>query len=221
MCGLLRLSGWKGIGRLSGDGAMEKYEKRKRFSVKAVRMLSRGATKIPGFIVKLVVTVISTFFIALDFDTILSFFRKWIPAEKEKEAGRATAYVKNVFLIYLKSYSLLFLLTFVELFAGFLIFGIPYAPALAFAVAVFGILPILGTGGILLPWAAILFLMGNTALAVGMLMLYIVITVIRNILEPKIVGKQIGLHPLATLIFMFLGLKVLGIVNHASMIEWL
>ncbi len=182
-------------------------------SVKAVRMLSGGATKIPGFIAKLIVAVISTFFILLDFDAILSFFRKFVPAEKEREAGRAVAYVKNVLLIYLKSYSLLFLLTFVELFAGFLILGIPYAPALAFAVAVFDILPILGTGGILLPWAAILLLMGNTALAVGMLMLYIVITVIRNILEPKIVGKQIGLHPLATLIFMFLGLKVLGIVG--------
>ncbi len=127
--------------------------------------------------------------------------------------GRAAAYAKNVLFIYLKSYSLLFLLTFAELSVGFLIMRVPYAVMVAIAVAVFDILPILGTGGILLPWAVGLLLMGNLPLAAGIVTLYIAITAIRNVLEPKIVGKQIRLHPLATLIFMFVGLKVLGIVG--------
>ena len=80
-------------------------------------------------------------------------------------------------------------------------------------IAVFDILPILGTGGILLPWAAVLFVMGNKPLAAGILILYVIITVIRNIVEPKIVGKQIGLHPLVTLMAMFLGLKTFGIIG--------
>lgn len=183
------------------------------FSVGAVKMLSDGVTKIPGFIVKLVVTVVSTFFLAGDFDRIIGIVKKAIPQEKEAAAGQTMDYIKNVVSIYLKSYTFLFLLTFVELTLGFWILKIPYACVLALAIAVFDILPILGTGGILLPWAAALLVMGNTPLAVGLLVLYVIITTIRNTVEPKIVGKQIGLHPLVTLISMFVGLKLLGIIG--------
>lgn len=108
---------------------------------------------------------------------------------------------------------MLFLLTFAELSIGFLILRIPYAILLGLAITLFDILPVLGTGGFLLPWAAILFLIKNTPLAVGILVLYLIITVVRNIMEPRLVGKQIGLHPLATLMAMFLGLKLVGIVG--------
>lgn len=144
------------------------------WSLKMVRMLSSGAAGIPGFIVKLVITVVSTFFMAMDFDTIRSFLGKCIPTDKKEEAGKAAAYARNILFIYLKSYSLLFLLTFAELSVGFLAMGIPYAVLLAIAVAVFDILPVLGTGGILLPWAAVLLAMGNLPMAAGMLALYIV-----------------------------------------------
>lgn len=183
------------------------------FSVKAVKMLSGGAARIPGFIVKLVVTVVSTFFMAPDFERIIGFVKKFIPAEKEESAGKAIDYIKNVLFIYMKSYTFLFMLTFVELFIGFLVLKIPYAATLAIAIAIFDILPVLGIGGILLPWSIILLIMGNATLAVGVLVLYVIITAIRNTVEPKIVGRQIGLHPLATLVFMFIGLKVLGIIG--------
>lgn len=182
-------------------------------SVKAVKILSGGAAKIPGAVVTLVVTVVATFFMALEFDSMTGFVKKRIPAEREHVAEEAADYVKNLIFIYLKAYSFLFLLTFLELFLGFLVLRIPYAPVLALAIAIFDILPVLGTGGILLPWAAVLCLMGNVPLAIGLLVLYIIITVIRNTLEPKIVGKQIGLPPLAALVSMFAGLKVFGIVG--------
>lgn len=86
------------------------------------------------------------------------------------------------------------LLTFAQLWAGLWLLRIPYAGWISFGIAVFDILPIVGTGGILLPWAAVSGFLGNYSLAAGILILYVVITVIRNILEPKIVGKQIGLH---------------------------
>lgn len=184
-----------------------------QFSVKVVKMFSEGVTGIPEFIVKLVVTVISTFFMAADFGSILGFFKKFIPEEKEKSVGSTVKYVKNIIGIYLKSYILLFLVTFIELLIGFLILRIPYAAAVAVAIAIFDILPVLGTGGILLPWAAVLVFMGNAPLAVGVLILYIFVTVIRNTIEPRIVGKQIGLHPLAALIFTFIGLRIIGLAG--------
>lgn len=181
------------------------------FSVEAVKWLSGGVTEIPGFIVRLVVTVVATFFITMDFPGVIGFFRGFLPAGKEEAVKRGLNYAKSVILIYLRSYALLFFMTFVELSAGLLLLGIPYAVLLALGIAVFDILPVVGTGGILLPWACILLFLGKAPMAAGILVLYLVITVIRNTVEPKLVGKQIGLHPLATLAAMFIGLKLLGI----------
>lgn len=183
------------------------------FSMGAVKSLSERATQIPEFVVKLVVTVVSTFFMAVDFEKIISFVRKWISAGREESVEKTVIYAKNVIFIYLKSYSFLCMLTFAELLVGFWILRVPYAGLIALSIAVFDILPVLGTGGILLPWSALLCLLGDFPLAFGILVLYIVITIIRNTLEPKIVGKQIGLHPLATLILMFIGLNILGIAG--------
>lgn len=183
------------------------------FSVKAVKWISTGISGIPGFFVKIVIMVVSTFFIAVDYDKIFDFIKNHIPKGKEASLYKAKDYIRNTVIIYIKSYFLLFALTFVELSIGFLILRIPYAILLGLAIAVFDILPVLGTGGILLPWAAVLFLMKNTPLAVGILVLYLIITVVRNIMEPRLVGKQIGLHPLVTLMSMFLGLKLVGLAG--------
>ena len=91
--------------------------------------------------------------------------------------------------------------------------GMPYPALLALGIAVFDILPVLGTGGVLLPWAAVLFIIEEHGLAIGLLVLYLVILVVRNMVEPRIVGRQIGLHPLATLAALFLGLKLFGLVG--------
>lgn len=182
-------------------------------SMSAVKVLSAGASGIPGLIVRLVITVVSTFFMAADFDKIIGFAKRFLPESKEDDVRKMIEYIKNIVGIYLKSYILLFLLTFVELSVGLLILRIPYAILVALAVAVFDILPVLGTGGILLPWAVIMAVLGDIPMSVGIIVLYIVITAIRNTVEPRIVGKQIGLHPLAALIAMFIGLKLFGIAG--------
>ena len=77
----------------------------------------------------------------------------------------------------------------------------------------FDILPAVGTGGIIIPWGIIAMVLGDIPFGIGMLALYLIVTVIRNTLEPKIVGEQVGLHPVATLMAMFLGTKLMGIVG--------
>ncbi|MBQ8821657.1 MAG: sporulation integral membrane protein YtvI [Lachnospiraceae bacterium] len=183
------------------------------FSVNAVKIATGGVVGIPGFIIKAVITVVATFFFVADYDKILEFMGKLIPKDKEESFHNIKNYFASTLLIYLRSYSLLFLITYVELSIGFSIFKIPYALLIALLVAIFDILPILGVGGILLPWAVILVFMQEIPLAIGMAALYLVITIIRNTLEPRVVGKQIGLHPLATLIALYVGLKVLGIIG--------
>lgn len=183
------------------------------FSGKALVWVTNSATSIPGVIVQVIITVISTFFMVLDFDKVFGFLKKLVPVKMRDVVSTGAHYAKTMVLVYIKSYSILFTLTFVELTIGFLILGVQYAPVLALAIAVFDLLPILGTGGILLPWTLIALIIGNYKMSIGILVLYLIITAIRNTLEPKIVGKQIGLHPLATLISMLLGLNLFGLVG--------
>lgn len=184
-----------------------------KFSMNFVKLISEKVTGIPAFIVKLIITIVATFFMAADFDKMITFLKKLLPKEKEDSAQKVIHYVKDIIFIYIKSYSLLFFLTFIELVIGLLLLRIPNAVIVAIFIAVFDILPVLGTGGILLPWAVVMFAMGDIPMTIGILILYIVITAIRNTLEPKIVGRQIGLHPLVTLIAMVIGLKLLGIIG--------
>jgi len=183
------------------------------FSKTAVVFVTNCATSIPGLIVQIVITVISTFFIILDYEKICKFLLMLIPSSKRELFSTSLHYTKTMITVYIKSYSLLFLLTFVELSVGFLILGIKHAILLAVMISIFDLMPILGTGGIVLPWALLSLMLGDWLRAVGLLVLYLVITGIRQTLEPKIVGKQIGLHPLATLVSMLLGLKLFGIVG--------
>lgn len=182
-------------------------------SLQIVQSVSTGAVGIPGMVIRVIVTIVSTVFLAADYDGILGFIKSVLPGKQVQRVSRGKEYMKRILLIYLRSYTLLFLLTFFELSVGLSILGIPYPILIGLGIAVFDILPVLGTGGILIPWAVILFILKNTGLAVGILVLYLFISVVRNMLEPKLVGKQIGLHPLATLIAMFVGLQIFGVAG--------
>ena len=102
------------------------------------------------------------------------------------------------------------LITFFEIFVGLSILGVNYSLLIAILIAVVDILPILGTGTILIPWALFSFVSGNVGLASGLLILYGVVLIIRQLVEPKIVGGSIGLHPLATLAAVYIGIRFVG-----------
>lgn len=167
----------------------------------------------PALFIRLLLTVISSFFLAGDYERVTGFFYQKLPERYQSILDRAKQKITGSLWIYLRSYTMLFCLTFIELMLGFWILKIPYAPILAAGIAVFDLMPILGTGGILLPWVVILVCLGEYPLAIGIGILYLVITAIRNTLEPRLVGKQIGLHPLATLISLFVGSQLFGLVG--------
>jgi predicted PurR-regulated permease PerM len=91
--------------------------------------------------------------------------------------------------------------------------NISNAILIAIITAVFDILPVLGTGGILIPWAIMTLFQGNYQTGIGLLLVYLFVTVVRNILEPKIVGGQLGIHPVVTLMSMFVGVNLLGVIG--------
>ncbi|MGM9973968.1 MAG: sporulation integral membrane protein YtvI [Clostridiaceae bacterium] len=168
---------------------------------------------IPSAFIGLIFTIISSFFLTLDYDRIMEFIMKqFSPRAKSIIYDVKHYFVDSIFKI-LRVYALLMILTFIELSIGLSILRVNNAIAIAGLIALIDILPVLGTGGILVPWAIIEAILGNYLFAIGIVVMYLIITVIRNVLEPKIVGDQIGLHPIATLISMYIGNKVMGILG--------
>ena len=112
---------------------------------------------------------------------------------------------------YLRACLLLGLLTFCLCFIGLAILRVPYAFILALLLAVVDLLPLLGTGVILIPWGIICLLLGQVKLGIGLLVLYGAATLVRQVLEPKLIGEGLGLHPLVSLFSMYAGLKLFGV----------
>jgi len=168
---------------------------------------------VPNALLVIAVVIISTYYFAVDFNRINGFIIAQLP---EKAANGVRVFKKEfvgTIVKFLRAYGLIIVITFLELFVGFTMLGIKYAFLIALVTAVIDILPILGTGTVLIPWAVVLLLTGDYYTGIALLIIYIVTTVIREIIEPKIVGKYIGLYPLLTLLSMYIGLKVLGVVG--------
>ena len=182
-------------------------------SLSLVKLVSSIITGLPTVILSVILTVVSTFFISLAFDKIVAFMKRCLPARMRTTVSETVvtgvASIRKILL----SYIVIMFLSFAELSIGFLILRVPYAVGLGLLVAVVDIMPILGTGLILIPWAIIAAVLGSVRMAVGVALLYIVMLAVRNVVEPKLVGSQMGLHPLVTLISMFLGLQLFGLAG--------
>ncbi|MBQ7048293.1 MAG: sporulation integral membrane protein YtvI, partial [Clostridia bacterium] len=179
-------------------------------SSSVVPLITKIVMAIPNAFVFFIITIISAVYISIDFKKINSFIAYQFP-EKARDFLRM---VKEQFVQtigkYVRAYSLLILITFSELFVGFSILGVHYSFIIALITALVDILPVLGTGTILIPWGVYMLISGNYFMGVGILILYVIITVVRQILEPKIVGSYVGLYPLVTLMAMYIGTKVMG-----------
>ena len=181
-----------------------------RFSVTAVTKLTSLATSIPNALLNAAICIISTIFMATTFEAIIRFLKENLPEKVTETAGYVVKSFRNVIMKYGISYLLIMLMTFAEIAIGLLIIGKPNALLIAALIAVFDIFPIVGAGLILLPWTVITFIQGKVLQGIGMAILYVVVIVVRQIMEPRIVGRQVGLPPLVTLACMFVGTSLFG-----------
>ena len=176
-------------------------------------VVTKLAAATPSFLISTIVTVVASCYIAKDYDKIINFAYRHIP----KKAWSVLVDVKDLFtktiFRLLRGYLLLMVITFIELTIGLALIGQKNFITLAAIISVIDILPVLGTGGVVIPWAVISLLTGNILKAILLLLLYVVITVIRNFLEPKVIGEQVGLHPLVTLLSIFVGYRIIGFLG--------
>jgi len=184
-----------------------------RFSMSAVSALSGIAAKLPGALLDCVICIIATVFMSVDYDRMAAFIMRQLPDRAKKLAIDIKDSLYRVILRYGKSYLLILFITFLEIAIGLLIIGIRKAVLIALLIAIFDIFPIVGAGLVLVTWAIITFIQGNVARGLGLSLLYIIVVVVRQIIEPRIIGKHVGLHPLITLICMFVGGSLFGAVG--------
>ena len=181
-------------------------------SNKVTEIVAKFVLNLPDFFVTATVTIIASFFICIDYEKIRDFILLQFSEDlKEKFLEIKEIFYKIIFKI-IYSYFLIFLLTFSQLVLGLLLLKVNYALTLSLIIAVADIFPIIGTGTILVPWAIFEFVNVNYPLAIGLIALFFIITVVRNIVEPKIIGKNIGIHPLLSLAAMYFGLKTGGVI---------
>lgn len=183
------------------------------FSLTMMNNLTSFASSVPNLVVSLVFTVTSSFIFALDIQKILYFIKYQFNDKNRKFIQHLKLYAIDSIANYFIAYGKLMMITFIELVIGLFFLDIDHVFVIAFIIALFDFFPILGTGGIMFPWALIELLSSHQKTAVGLLILQLIITLIHNIIEPKIIGNQIGVHPIIMLLCMYLGGRIFGIMG--------
>ena len=158
-----------------------------------------------------IAALMASLYACMDYDALCRFGHNLL----EKVLGSRTTVLRTgigrAIRLTLRAHLILMLLTFGEVWFGLTVLGVRYSLLLALLISVVDVLPILGAGTVLVPWALLSLLFHRTSLGIGLLLLYGIVTVVRQIAEPHILGDSLGIHPLASLLSMLLGLELFGV----------
>ena len=172
--------------------------------------LGNVAVAMPKVVVGIVVAVVSSFYLCGDFEQIKEYLLGFIGSRSRHKVQRILGQVAGGIKAYAKAYFWLFLITFAELYLGLLFLGRRYALLVALMLSLLDMLPLFGAGVFVVPWGILLILNGETFVGTGLLILLGVMSIIRQIIEPRLVGKKLGIHPLASLCSMYVGFRLFG-----------
>lgn len=170
-------------------------------------------TALPGLLLPFVFACIATVYFTLEYERLVQFVTRRLGAANCEKLQRLWNRACRLAGRLVRAYILLFGLTFVQLCIGFWLLGLSGAAGLALLVTLVDVLPVLGVGTVLLPWAAVCACSGRSGFALGLLALYAVVWVVRQICEPRLIGRQLGLHPLVSLFFLYAGLRLFGVLG--------
>ena len=168
------------------------------------------AAKLPILLIAAVFTVVISMLTATGYRQVGAFLCGLFPGKWEERLRGLQRFGRETVWKMVRAYTIIVAVTFLELLAGLWLLGFQYVLPVAAAIALLDILPLIGTGTILVPWGIVLIAGGDLVGGVGLILLFALIEVLRNILEPRIVGNQIGLHPIVTITAMYAGLKIAG-----------
>ena len=169
--------------------------------------------KLPSAVISTGVCFIALFYLTLDFEGAAAAVKEFLPSGFCGKIVSCYRRVSHALWEYLRAYFTVMLVTFAELYLGFTLLRIEYALLFASVTAIVDFLPVLGVGTVLIPWGGAALLLGDFRLGIGLLIIYAVCTVVRQFVEPKIVGDFIGTHPVIALAGVYVGLKLFGLAG--------
>lgn len=177
------------------------------------------AKRIPFILSGVLIGIIACFFITTDYDNVVAIFKRNVSEKYEKMFVETKRLFGDVIGKMIKSYATIIFITFCEVAVGlnllslFNIYKGGYIIVISIITALLDILPVFGTGTVLIPWAIYSFIMGDIPFAIGLVVLYILITVIRQVIEPHLVAMNVGIHPIFTLASMYIGIQLFGVIG--------
>ncbi|WAA10170.1 sporulation integral membrane protein YtvI [Fervidibacillus albus] len=183
-------------------------------------VLQNVVAKIPGIITwfpnattVLILTILATFFISKDWYKLKRDAGKWIPIKIKESSMRVYFDLRKALFGFIRAQLTLISITAVIVFIGLVILRVDHALTIAMFIGFIDLLPYLGTGFVFVPWIIYEMMSQNYSLGIGLAVLYVIVIVQRQLMEPKIVSTNIGISPLGTLMAIFVGLKLFGMVG--------
>ena len=206
------------VNRIINDSAYEFLGNISNVVKNGLTSIMNGITSIPTIAIYVVITLIATYFICTDRLYMLDQLEHHLPKTWVRKIGIHLREIISSLGGYLKAQVILIIISFVIVLVGlcfmsFVGFNIKYPLLAALGIAFVDALPILGSGTAMVPWAVISAVNGDISLALGIILIYAIILIVRQFLEPKIVSKHIGIHPIFTLLAMYTGFKFIGILG--------
>ena len=178
-----------------------------------VQIAGHVAKSIPNLLVNMVIIILSSYLFLADRESIMRWLKEHLPAFVFRYIEYMKRDAKGLIGGYFLAQFRIMCVVALILAAGFLVLGVRCGVLLAFLTAILDFLPIFGTGTVLFPWAVVKLFAGEYAYATGLILLYILTQVVRQIIQPKIVGESMGLPPLMTLFLLYLGFKLRGLTG--------
>lgn len=174
---------------------------------------SNLAQNIAEFFLTFIITILSAYFFIVKRDEITTGIKNLLPSSVVE--GWHFIYENFTKAVggYFKAQFKIMLVLSIIMFIGFEILGVSYSFLLALGIAILDFLPVFGTGAVLWPWALLDMLSGNYFRAIGLMVMYLICQVLKQILQPKMVGDSIGISPLSTLFFLYIGYRLYGVIG--------
>ena len=171
------------------------------------------ARNVPGTLIGILMGILSAYFFTAERDKLVAGMKKYMPKGMQGSFSMVIRDFRHVVGGYFKAQLKIMVVVYLILVVGLLILRVDYVILVGFLIAFLDMLPFFGTGTVLGPWAVIKILSGDYQMAIGLIVLYAVTQVVRQVIQPKIVGDSIGMNPLLTLLFMFVGYKFYSVIG--------
>ena len=188
-----------------GNALMDQLSKR----ISAIASAALG--HVPGSFLTIGTAILSGFMLSARFRRIREGIRNYLTKAPLQKYMQPLKGIRSAIFGWLYAQLKLSAMSFLIVLTGMLLLKIPYAPLWALLIALVDAVPILGTGTILLPWSLVSLVQGNPLRAIGLLITYLVSMLSRTVMEPRLIGKQLGIDPLITLMALYAGYRIWGI----------